>query len=122
MRTWGETNLTAGLTPLQRLHRLWTFGTGSGAYTHPDGHIELDFEEAAGIDSRVDSEERQETLLVLYEQRKHQRELSGSRILGASILGMVAASLLNQLAGLPWGECAGYGVMVALGFYYLSHE
>lgn len=41
-----------------------------GHYTHPDGHIELDFEGPAGIDSRNDSAELQATKLAAYEQRQ----------------------------------------------------
>lgn len=46
------------LTPLQRIRRrLWLFFGSS--YTHPDGIIDLDFEEKAGIDPTVDDEDTQ---------------------------------------------------------------
>lgn len=122
MRAWRATNLSAGLTFGQRLHRLWTFATGSGAYVHPDGHIELDFEEAAGIDSRVDSEERQETLLARYEERKHRREMSGARTVGAMVLGAVGTALLHQFAGLSWEEGALYGASIAWGCHLLTRH
>lgn len=55
------------LSPWQRLVRKWKLMGGS--YTHPDGHIELDFEEPAGI-TRFDDEETQTRKLVAYEQRQ----------------------------------------------------
>jgi len=43
------------LSPLQRIkRRLWLL---KGSYTHPDGAIELDIDEKAGIDPTADDEE-----------------------------------------------------------------
>ena len=43
------------LSPLQRIkRRIWLL---KGSYTHPDGTIELDIDEKAGIDPTVDDEE-----------------------------------------------------------------
>lgn len=56
------------LSPWQRIKRRLSLLGGS--YTHPDGHIELDFEGPAGIDSRDDSTELQSAKLAAYEQRQ----------------------------------------------------
>lgn len=56
------------LSPWQRVRRkvsLW-----GGSYTHPDGHIELDFEGPAGIDGRHDSQEVQEARLDAWERKR----------------------------------------------------
>jgi hypothetical protein len=42
------------------------------SYTHPDGHIELNFEEPAGI-NREDDEETQEQKLLAYDREKAAR-------------------------------------------------
>ena len=43
------------LSLLQRIkRRIWLL---KGSYTHPDGTIELDIDEKAGVDPTVDSEE-----------------------------------------------------------------
>ena len=43
------------LSPLQRIkRRIWLL---KGSYTHPDGTIELDIDEKAGIDATADDEE-----------------------------------------------------------------
>uniref|UniRef100_A0A9E8CSX0 Uncharacterized protein n=1 Tax=Bosea sp. NBC_00436 TaxID=2969620 RepID=A0A9E8CSX0_9HYPH len=56
------------LSPGQRIKRRLSLLGGS--YTHPDGHIELDFEGPAGIDGRNDSDELQAAKLAGYEQRQ----------------------------------------------------
>lgn len=56
------------LSPWQRVRR--RIALLGGSYTHPDGHIELDFEGPAGIDGRNDSSELQATKLARYERRQ----------------------------------------------------
>lgn len=56
------------LSVWQRIKR--RVGLLGGSYTHPDGHIELDFEAPAGIDGRNDSEEVQAAKLQAYENKK----------------------------------------------------
>jgi hypothetical protein len=119
MRAWRATNLTRDLTSGQRIHRLWTFLWGGGAYEHPDGHLELDFEEAAGIDSRNDPMHVQEDKLVAYERRKRQGDVSAGRIVGACMLGFVAYSFAGRV-GVEGIDAAGWGVMTAFGLYLLT--
>ncbi|MGE0235889.1 hypothetical protein [Methylocystis sp.] len=57
-----------GLTLAQRVRR--RIALLGGSYTHPDGQIELDFDEPAGIDIRNDSDEVQQAKLAAYERRK----------------------------------------------------
>jgi hypothetical protein len=121
MRSWRATNLTRDLTLGQRCHRLWTFLCGGGAYEHPDGHLELDFEEAAGIDSRNDPMQVQEDKLVAYERRKHQGNVSAGRILGACLLGFIAYSFAGRV-GIEGIDGVGLGVMTAYGLYLLTHD
>jgi hypothetical protein len=56
------------LSPWQRIRR--RLALLGGSYKHPDGHIELDFEGLAGIDSRNDSAELHAAKLAAYEQRQ----------------------------------------------------
>lgn len=55
------------LSPWQRVQR--RFALLGGSYRHPDGHLELDFEAAAGINRR-DDDEQQAAKLAAYERRQ----------------------------------------------------
>jgi hypothetical protein len=57
----------------QRIHRRVSLLGGS--YEHPDGHLELDFEEPAGIDGRNDSKQLQTQKLIAYEKRQEASRL-----------------------------------------------
>jgi hypothetical protein len=73
------------LSPWQRIKRRVSLLGGS--YTHPDGHIELDFEAPAGIDSRNDSEEVQEAKLLAYERKRGLNKLKVTYlIIGGTIV------------------------------------
>jgi hypothetical protein len=75
---------TAGLSLSQRIKRrisLW-----GGSYEHPDGHIELDFEEPAGIDSRTDSEKVQLEKLVAYEARQNINTLKVTYFISGGVM------------------------------------
>jgi hypothetical protein len=63
-----------------------------GSYTHPDGLIELDFEEPAGINPFVDSEEVQQQKLVAYETRKNVK----SQKLEYLVVGLVVGYLIGK--------------------------
>jgi hypothetical protein len=61
---------------------------GEGAYTHPDGDIELDIDEKAGVDPR-DSEAVKEAKLDAYIKQEGIKELKGRWFyfgLGAAVL------------------------------------
>ena len=45
-----------------------------GSYTHPDGTIELDFDEKAGIDPTVDDDETAGRKFDLWNRRERMRE------------------------------------------------
>lgn len=75
------------LTPLQRIHRRLSM-FWQRAYTHPDGHIELDFEEPAGIDSRNDSDKVQEKKLARWEVLQAEKQGRIARISGALFVGL----------------------------------
>lgn len=66
------------LTFFQRIKR--RFGLWGGSYKHPDGTIELDFDEKAGIDPTADSQEVQDQKLSRY--LKHQYH-DGTRWIGS---------------------------------------
>jgi hypothetical protein len=55
----------------QRIHR--RIALLGGSYRHPDGRIEFDFEAAAGIDGRNDSEELQEAKLDAYQRQNNEK-------------------------------------------------
>jgi hypothetical protein len=67
------------LSPWQRIKRRVSLLGGS--YTHPDGHIELDFEVPAGIDGRNDSEEVQEAKLLAYENKRGINKLKATYLI-----------------------------------------
>jgi len=76
------------LTLLQRLKRrvcLW-----GGSYTHPDGTIELDVDEKAGVDPTLDSEEVTEKKLYRWLKSEAVREDRGNHFLAGLIIGGVA--------------------------------
>jgi hypothetical protein len=83
-----------------------------GSYTHPDGTIELDFEEKAGIDPTVDSSEVQKAMLDRYHQ---QQQRDRPRSLGAGLITIAVMLALNH-AGFPdWltlliGALTGFGL------------
>ncbi len=61
------------LSPLQRIkRRIWLL---KGSYTHPDGTIELDIDEKAGIDPTVDDEETQNRKFQEWNRRNSLKEL-----------------------------------------------
>jgi hypothetical protein len=105
-----------GRQRLQRRLRLWW----SGAYTHPDGRIELDFWTPAGI-GPSDSDDVQDQKLTAYERRKHERDRSGTRTAGAALLGFVAYSVAHR-AGASFGDAVGLGLMVAYGLHLLTRS
>lgn len=100
------------LTTWQRVRRRLSLSFGS-AYEHPDGRIELDFEEPARI-GPDDSEEVQRTKLDAYERRKHEGNVGSSRLIGALILGFVAYSVVKHL-GMSPRDSLGLGAMAAFG-------
>jgi hypothetical protein len=68
----------------QRIKRrvsLW-----GGSYNHPDGHIELDFDEPAGIDGRTDSEKAQSDKLIAYETRQNIKKLKATYFLSGCVV------------------------------------
>ncbi len=61
------------LSPLQRIkRRIWLV---EGSYAHPDGTIELDIGEKAGIDPTVDDEETQNRKFQVWNIRSQIKEL-----------------------------------------------
>jgi hypothetical protein len=67
--------------------RIWLL---KGSYTHPDGTIELDFDEKAGIDPTRDSEEVQDRKLDAW----HKREASRQRWWSGFVVGAVVGGLV----------------------------
>jgi hypothetical protein len=63
-----------------------------GSYTHPNGLIELDFEEPAGINPFIDSDEVQQQKLVAYEAVKNVK----SQKLGYLVVGLVIGYLIGK--------------------------
>lgn len=66
---------TKHLSIWQRIYR--RIALLGGSYTHPDGTLELDFEEKAGIDPRSDSEEVQGRKLAAFLHEQGRKELKG---------------------------------------------
>ena len=64
-----------------------------GSYTHPNGLIELDFEEPAGINPFVDDEEVQRQKLIAYETRKN---IKSQRKLGYLVVGLIVGYLIGK--------------------------
>lgn len=59
------------LSPLQRIkRRIWLL---KGSYTHPDGTIELDIDEKAGIDPTVDDEDTSRRKIEAWGRRESMR-------------------------------------------------
>ncbi|MCZ8107795.1 MAG: hypothetical protein O9972_59285 [Burkholderiales bacterium] len=79
------------LSPWQRIRR--RVALLGGSYTHPDGHIELDFEGPAGIHGRNDSDEVQSAKLIAYEQR---RAASSSKAWAFLAVVIVGATLIHH--------------------------
>lgn len=75
------------LSPCQRVKRRVSLLGGS--YTHPDGHIELDFEAPAGIDGRNDSDELQRLKLASYERR----QAASAAKVWAFIIGVIVGAM-----------------------------
>ena len=63
------------------------FNLLGGSYTHPNGLIELDFEEPAGINPFVDDEEVQRQKLMAYETRKNIKSHKLSYLVAGLIVG-----------------------------------
>lgn len=118
MASFSSREWVAGLTFTQRLRRrvsLW-----SGSYTHPDGRIELDFHEPSGI-RPDDCEEVQGQKLRAYHERKHERKVAVSRMLGAAILGWVTFLVLEHFQ-VPLWDRAGLGMLSAYGTWLISQR
>jgi hypothetical protein len=90
---WKKGWPTMQLSPWQRVKRRMSLLGGS--YTHPDGTIELDFDEKAGIDPTVDSERVQNIKLSNYLQRQQHRELRGTWFFWGLAAGIIACKLLH---------------------------
>ena len=103
------------LTAWQRIRRRLSLMGGS--YTHPDGHIELDFEEPAGINSRADSFEVQEAKLERWEQKKAARDRSSSHVAGAGFVGLGAYWFATE--PIPMHHPIGTAMTVAFGLWLL---
>ena len=80
------------LTPWQRVKRRVSLLGGS--YTHPDGTLELDFEEKAGVNPG-DSEEVERAKLKTYNERQFIKDLKGRWF----FYGFIVASLIAALFG-----------------------
>jgi hypothetical protein len=89
-----------------------------GSYEHPDGKIELDFEEPAGIE-RTDSEEVQRRKLIEYEQRQAVMERRRARTGGIAFVG-VGAYLLTSHLDLALWETVGIVACFVVGLWMLS--
>lgn len=74
--------------------RIWL--TFVNHYYHPDGTLELDFDEKAGIDPTGDSQERQDQKFDAWGKR----EAAKSRWWGGFVVGTVFGALLMKLW--PW--------------------
>lgn len=113
-------DLARGLTPAQRMRRRLNLWMGS-PYKHPDGHIELEFEEAAGIDSRNDPMDVQHEKLFAHERRKHRRNIGFGRVVGACILGFIAYQFAGRV-GIDGSDRTGLGLMTAYGLWLLTRD
>ena len=93
----------------QRIKR--RFSLMGGSYVHPDGTLELDFDEKAGIDRAVDSEDVQWDKLRRYEieQRRQQRRRIGTWFLATS--GFLVALHLEM----PTWQAVIVASMIAIG-------
>ena len=99
------------LTFFQRIKR--RFGLWGGSYKHPDGTIELDFDEKAGIDPTVDSQEVQDEKFDRY--MKQQRDNSGgTRGVGALMIAF-ALYLLAAHMGLEGWKLIAVPILFAVG-------
>ncbi len=73
------------LSLLQRIkRRIWLLG---GSYTHPDGTLELDFDEKAGIDPTVDDEETIDRKFATWIRREQLTELRWRWFLIGALVG-----------------------------------
>lgn len=76
------------LTLIQRLkRRVFLLG---GSYTHPDGTIELDIDEKAGVDPTLDTEEATEKKLSGWIKSEAVREDRWKHFLAGLIIGGLA--------------------------------
>ena len=106
------------LTQSQRIMRrlcLWF----RGSYTHPDGTIELDIDEPAGVDPTVDNREKQNAKFALYFQRQAIRERAGRRGSGTFLVGLAVYYLATTL-GMPTWDAIGVGALLGFGLFLLT--
>jgi hypothetical protein len=113
-------DLARGLTFGQRVQRRLSLWAGR-PYTHPDGHIEQEFEEAAGINSRADPTDVQREKLFAYQRSKHQREIANARVGGAFALGFVAYLFAGRI-GIDGGEQIVLAVLTTGGLWLLTRD
>jgi hypothetical protein len=102
------------LSPWQRIKR--RFSLMGGSYKHPDGHIELDFEAAAGV-LPDDGDAIRDWKL----KRHQEKQGTNRRFLGALMVGLAVYLLTDQL-GVPRLEGAAIASLVAGGLMYLHRS
>lgn len=109
----------------ERERRLASLSTGQrvkrrlkllgGSYTWPDGMIELDFEEPAGIDPWDDDQQTQERKLDRYGAGGARRSRQGAGVFFAA-----AAVLFATHAGMPTWEVVAAAALVFVGTRFLA--
>jgi hypothetical protein len=109
---------TQHLTLWQRIRR--RIALMGGSYTHPDGKIELDFEEPAGI-GPDDSEDEGRRKLIEHEQRRATMERRNSRVGGIALLA-IGAYLLASHLDLSFWDTAGIVACFGLGALMLAYR
>jgi hypothetical protein len=97
----------------QRIRR--RIGLLGGSYQHPDGTIELDFDEKAGVDPTSDSDEARDAKLRRYFGRQR---IDARRNLGSGLV-TLAALLLAIHVGLPTWQAAVVALLVGVGLHLL---
>lgn len=105
------------LSLIQSIRR--RFALSGGSYTLPDGHIELDFEEPAGIDRRNDDLALQQAKLADYEERQARGQRDGLVFSAGMVAGLAFAWFIPSLPTLfpdvHWAVKAGLGVVAWIG-------
>ena len=104
------------LSRWQRIKR--RFSLLGGGYIHPDGYIELDFHEAAGI-TRHDNSEECAAKLARYEDWQATRRRQGFHATGAFFIGLGTYYIAGRLGFGTW-DAIGVAAQFALGTFLIS--
>jgi hypothetical protein len=104
------------LTPWQHVKR--RISLLGGSYTHPDGHIELDIDAAAGV-TRDDDSDTAYRKFERYEARRAAKERTGNRAFGAMLVAIGIYYLEGHMGVTGWDALV-IAVAIAIGLFFVG--